>query len=376
MSLPTHRLFDRAAEASEFFATLAAEARVAVDLEADSLHSYREKICLVQISTPARTAIVDPLADPGMLDGLLPVLADPRVLKVFHGGDYDVRLLKRERGAEVRNLFDTMIAAQFTGRTRYGLAALLEEHFGVVLDKRFQKADWSRRPLTPELLAYAAADTAHLFGLADRLAADLARLGRTAWAEEEFRLLEKVEPAAARKPWCLDVKGSGRLAPRELARLQALLEMRDALASEWNRPPFKVLGNQLLTDWARQPPADRRGVLGTPGAGGPLLERIADRVLEALAAAEALPDAACPRAEVVRRQPLTPEQERRLARLKAARETLAGALGLEVGLLVNGATLERVAREEPPEGIAALPGVLKSWQLEAAGDALRRALQQ
>ena len=122
---------------------------VALDLEADSLHSYREQICLVQVSTPAGNAILDPLAAPEVLPGLAPLLADPAVRTILHGGDYDVRLLKREQGIEVRNLFDTMIAAQFTGRERFGLAALLEEHFGVRLDKRHQRADWSRRPLGP-----------------------------------------------------------------------------------------------------------------------------------------------------------------------------------------------------------------------------------
>lgn len=365
---------DWRADAGDFFDALSHEGVLAVDLEADSLHSYREKICLVQVSTASRTAVIDPLADPGILDGLLTVLADPGIRKVLHGGDYDVRLLKRERGAEVRNLFDTMIAAQLTGRPRFGLAALLEEHFGVVLDKRFQRADWSKRPLGRELLAYAAADTGHLLALADRLAGELVRLGRLAWAEEEFRLLERIEPAPQKKPWCLDVKGAGRLPPRGLARLQALLELRDGRARELNRPPFKVLSSEVLIGWAVTPPLTRRDVTATPGAGGPLLGQMAQGVLEALAAAEALPEEACPRAVTAVRNPLTPAQERRFARLKAAREAAARGLGLEPGLLVNGATLERLAREEPEQAAAALPPALKAWQREVLGDALRRAL--
>jgi ribonuclease D len=267
-----------------------------------------------------------------------------------------------------------MIAAQIAGRRRFGLAALLEDEFGVILDKRYQRADWSRRPLDPGMLTYAAADTAHLLALADRLAGELVRLGRLGWAEEEFLLLEQVEPSPPKKPWCLNVKGTGRLAPRQLARLQALLELRETLAGSWNRPPFKVLSNQVLIDWAVSPPANLRDLAATPGAGGSLLERIAGPVLEALARAEALPEGECPRAEMVRRVPLTIAEERRLARLKAAREEASRTLRIEPGLLVNGATLERLARMDPAQAEAELPAALKRWQREALGDPLRRAL--
>jgi len=369
MTVPPYRFLDRGPQVAAFFAEVSAEPVLALDLEADSLHHYPEKICLVQISTPTTTAILDPLAAPEVLDGLESVLADAAVRKIVHGGDYDVRLLKRERGVRVRNLFDTMIAAQFTGRERFGLAALLEEHFGVVLDKRHQRADWSRRPLGPALLAYAAGDTAHLHALCGLLAAQLAGLGRLGWAEEEFRLLEQIEPGAPKKPWCLDLKGTGRLAPRQLARLQALLELREELARAGDRPPFMVLGNQTLIDWAQAPPAGRCELLQTPGAGRSVLERVADRVLAALSLAEAVPEPECPRAEPQRRVVLDAGEASRLARLKAAREEAAKRLGLAVGLLVNGATLEKLARE----GLAGA-GLLKPWQAEALGEAFLQAL--
>jgi ribonuclease D len=370
---PPYLFLDRAAEVSELVAGLRAETRVAVDLEADSLHNYREKVCLVQVSAAARTAILDPLADPGILPALAPLLAETAVLKVLHGGDYDVRLLKRDDIC-VRNLFDTMIAAQIAGRERVGLAALLEEEFAVVLDKRYQRADWSRRPLDQGMLTYAAADTAYLLALADRLTDELVRLGRLGWAEEEFLLLEQAGPSAPKKPSCLNAKGAGRLAPRQLARLQALLDVREELARSWNRPPFKVLPHQILIDWAVRPPASRRDLVATPGAGGPLLDRIAGTVIEALARAEALSEGECPRAEPVRRVPLTPAEERRLARMKSAREETARTLRIEPGLVVNGATLERLARLDPAEALAELPAALKHWQREAIGDPLRRAL--
>jgi ribonuclease D len=370
MAHPPFRFFDHGPEIAGFFASLAGEPVLALDLEADSLHHYPEKICLVQISTPSATTILDPLAAPEVLDGLETVLAAAEVRTIVHGGDYDVRLLKRERAMPVRNLFDTMIAAQLTGRERFGLAALLEEQFGVVLDKRYQRADWSRRPLGPELLAYAAADTAHLHALCGRLAAELSTLGRMAWAEEEFRLLERTEPGAPKRPSCLDLKGAGRLAPRSLARLQAMLELRDELARAWDRPPFMVLGNQTLIDWAQAPPSSRRALVQTPGAGRGVLERVADRVLEALERAEAVPEQECPRPEPSRRTVLGASEARRLARLRDVREQAARRLGLAPGLLVNGATLERLARDG-----AAAAGLLKDWQAEALGAPFRQALE-
>ncbi len=369
MTVSPYRFLDRGPEIAAFFAAVGSEPVLALDLEADSLHHYPEKICLVQISTPSETAILDPLAAPEVLDGLESVLAAATVCKIVHGGDYDVRLLKRERGVAVHNFFDTMIAAQLTGCERFGLAALLEQHFGVLLDKRHQRADWSRRPLGPELLAYAAKDTAHLHALSRRLAAELAALGRLAWADEEFRLLERIEPGAPKKPWCLDLKGAGRLAPRQLARLQALLELRDELARAWDRPPFMVLGNQTLIDWAQAPPTSRRDLVQTPGAGRAVLERLADHALATLERAAAVPEQECPRPEPSRRTVLNPTEAGRLARLRTVREEAARRLGLAPGLLVNGATLEKLAREG-----AGSTGLLKHWQAEALGAPFRQAL--
>lgn len=370
MTVPPYCFLDRGAAVAAFFAAVRSEPVLALDLEADSLHHYPEKICLVQISTPSETAILDPLAAPEVLDGLESVLADAAVRKIVHGGDYDVRLLKRERGAVIRNLFDTMIAAQLTGCERFGLAALLEQNFGVVLDKRYQRADWSQRPLGPELLAYAAGDTAHLHALSGLLAAELSVLGRLAWAEEEFRLLVQIEPGAPKKPWCLDLKGAGRLAPRQLARLQALLETRDELARAWNRPPFMVLGNQTLIDWAQAPPVSRRDLVQTPGAGRAALERVADRALAALERAAVVPELECPRPEPSRRIVFNPTEASRLARIRTAREEAARRLGLAPGLLVNGATLEKLAREG-----AVSAGLLKNWQAAALGAPFQQALE-
>jgi ribonuclease D len=370
-----YRFLEEPAAAATHLAALRGAPVVAFDLEADSLHRYREKICLVQLSTPSANLILDPLACREALLALGPLFADPAVTKIVHGGDYDVRLLKKDLGLEVRNLFDTMIAAQFTGREQFGLAALLLELFGIALDKRYQRADWSLRPLGPELLAYAALDTAHLFALKARLEEELERLGRRSWVEEECRLLEAVEPGAPKKPWCLDVKGASRFTPRQLAVLQGLLELRDELARELDRPPFKVLSNQTLLDWAQNPPTSHRALLVSPGTNRTLLSRKGDALLEAMTRALVLPEGECPRRVATRGAPLTEAQARRFQALRKVREGAAARLKLSPGLLVNSATLEKLAREEPLEAAETLRGVLKGWQLSTIGEEVRATLR-
>jgi len=161
----------------ELAGRLSCEDSFALDIEADSLHNYEGKVCLIQISTREENYIIDVLKLPD-LEPLRPVLFDDRIEKVLHGADYDIRMLAKDYGMEIRNLFDTMIAGQILGLKGLGLAALLNDYFKVNIDKGLQKADWSKRPLSKEMLSYAALDTAHLLSLRDLLAAKLEIKGR------------------------------------------------------------------------------------------------------------------------------------------------------------------------------------------------------
>src|SRR3954464_7484793 len=188
-------LINTQAGLDHLFSRLRAEPLLAVDTEAASFHRHKDRVYLLQISSRNETAVVDPLA----VDSLAPlgdVLADPGVEVVFHDADYDLRLLRQEYGLNASNLFDTRVAAQLLNEPGVGLAALLEKYLGVHLDKRYQRADWSARPLSPEMLEYAAADTRHLLALRDILQSQLRERGRREWAEEEFALLS----AARRTP--------------------------------------------------------------------------------------------------------------------------------------------------------------------------------
>ena len=231
---------------ASFFSRAGSTARVAVDTEGASFHKFVDRIYLIQLSTADRHAIIDPLpiAPPAALGVML---EDPATEVVFHDADYDLRLLHQDYGWHTRNIFDTRVAAQLLGITSFGLAALLEAYFGVKLDKKHQRADWSMRPLTQGMLDYAAQDTVHLLGLRDRLAAELHTKQRWAWAEEEFLRLEGTrwnteEPGSA----FLRIKGARDLTRRELALLRELANWRDALALQLDKATFRVVGNEVL----------------------------------------------------------------------------------------------------------------------------------
>jgi ribonuclease D len=209
------QLIRSAPELSALADRLRREPLLAMDTEAASFHRYLDRVYLLQVSSRGETAVVDPLATGG-LEPIGALLADPAIEVVFHDADYDLRLLHREYGFTPRNLFDTRIAAQLLNEPGIGLAALLEKYLAVRLDKRFQRADWSARPLSPEMLSYAASDTHYLLQLRDILRDRLIERSRLAWAQEEFALLEEIRPADPEQgePGWLRLKGAKALRGR------------------------------------------------------------------------------------------------------------------------------------------------------------------
>src|SRR5262249_40106547 len=250
-SVHTPIYLDTATTVDAFFAGVAGTPILALDTEGASFHRFIDRIYLLQLSTREKTAIIDPIPI-GQPVGLGRLLEDPAVEIVFHDADYDLRLLHQDYAWHARNIFDTRVAAQLLGIRAFGLAALLERYFGIKLDKKFQRADWSMRPLTQGMLDYAAQDTIHLLELRERLKDDLTRSGRWEWAREEFSLLEGTrweedDPANS----FLRIKGARDLTRRELAILRELVPWRDRLASQLDRATFRVLGNEQLLDIAR-----------------------------------------------------------------------------------------------------------------------------
>jgi ribonuclease D len=355
---------------------LAGERVLAFDLEADSLHHYREKVCLIQIAAGREVFLVDPLAVSDV-SPLGPILESPAIRKVFHGADYDIRSLHRDFGIQVRNLFDTMIACQFLGEKEVGLAAVLRKRFGVELDKRYQKADWSRRPLEPGMIEYAAADTSLLVRLYRELERELKSLGRLSWVEEESELLSEVRAADREgEPFYCRFKGAGRMDPRTLAVLEELLVYRDGKARLSDRPPFKVLPNETLRVLAEKKPEKVQELNGIPGLTPRSVERHGREILKAIAAGCGLPEDLLPRICRPPRPVKDPVREERLQRLKLWREAKARELGIDAGVLANNALLELLAKEVPRElsGLDLIPS-MRRWQRKELGPGLLAALR-
>jgi ribonuclease D len=348
---------------------IAGEPLLAVDTEAASFHRFVDRIYLIQLSTRAETAIIDPLTV-GDMAPLGAVLADPQVETIFHDADYDLRILDRDYGVRARRIFDTRIAAQLLGEPAIGLAALLEKYLRVTLDKKFQRADWSRRPLTGEMLDYAAMDTRHLPALRDELRRQLEESGRLSWAEEEFERLEGLRwtPAPTNGDSYLRIKGARVLSRRGLALLRELAHWRDEVGSELDRATFRVMPNEALLALAGQPPETRDQLKAVPGVSVRLADARADAVLAALARGLAVPEKDLPRFPRSERRTPDAAFDQRVERLKAARNAAATRLKLDPGVLCPKGTLEAVARAKPKTE-ADLHAIedIRTWQVQVLG---------
>lgn len=238
-------MIDRSELLQEFVERLNAAPWLCLDTEADSLHAYPEKLCLIQITIPPHSdELIDPLADLN-LSPLWDAL-EPREL-IMHGSDYDLRLFRKWHHFVPSRVFDTMIAARLIGEPQFGLHALVKKYLGVELDKASQKADWGRRPLTDRMIDYAKNDTHHLKALSDMLREKLAELGRTTWQEESCaKLVAECGEAPVVDPDIWRVKGSHLLSRPALAVLRAIFEWRELQALAANRPPFFILSPETM----------------------------------------------------------------------------------------------------------------------------------
>ncbi|MBN2028075.1 MAG: HRDC domain-containing protein [Actinobacteria bacterium] len=348
---------------------------ISVDLESDSYHHYAEKIALLQISDGEDIFILDPF---GLeLSQVAPLLRDKSTEKVFHDIDYDGRMLLTFLGVKPEPVFDTMVAARILGKEKVGLADLLSEYFDIQLDKGFQKADWSRRPLGREMLEYAAMDVAYLGSLRDRLAADIAAAGRTGWAKEEFeRLLANLEPLPPKKATFTRVKGARDLSPRQLAVLQTLLEWREARAESMDVPTFKVIGTERLLHIAEKQPRGRRNLEALHILSERQAARFGNEINRAVEKGMKIPDSKLPSFPKPVHQKRDFTAEKILKEFKKARDRKAEELGLDPGFLLPNAVLKALAREKPADlKEMRNSGLLKAWQFEVMGDTLADCLQ-
>jgi ribonuclease D len=366
---------DTQQEADDFLADLSGIREIAVDTEGASFHRFIDRIYLLQITTRERSAIIDPLPI-GMPKGLGDILQDPEVEVVFHDADYDLRLLHQDYGWHVNNIFDTRIAAQLLGIKAFGLAALLEQFFGVKLDKKHQRADWSLRPLPPGMLDYASQDTKYLLDLRDELRSRLEKLGRLAWAEEEFARLEgtKWEEEDASQSF-LRIKGARDLTRRELALLRELVPWRDSVAKEVDRATFRVMGNEVLLDIARTAPKSVKELSTLKGMPRGILDRGASAILGAVQKGLEVAEEHLPRFPRAPRWDREEDFDARVARLKTVRDAAAVRLNLDPGVLCSRERLEAIVRKKPTSvsDLEDVPG-LRKWQIAEMGSEFISAL--
>jgi ribonuclease D len=371
-----YEYIDTAEGFQDLIGRLEGETLLGVDTEAAGYHRYLDRLSLIQVSTRDEHFLVDPFGVTD-LSALAPVLEDPEIEKIFHDADFDLRILDRDASMRVHGLFDTQIAAAFTGERQLGLGAIVERFLGVSLPKAYQRADWAERPLTEGMKEYAATDTAYLPPLRDALKARLEELGRLSWAEEEFlrreetRFVESAEGDAY-----LRIKGARDLTPRGLAVLRELHAWRETVAEERDQATFRVLGNQTLIALSLRPPEHARQLPQFEGLSQGLADRRGRDIFAAIQRGLAIPEAELPRFPPARRWDRDPEVEVRADRLRDARTKAAEKLDLDPGFLISRAVLDEIARRNPSsaEELQQVPDV-RRWQVEAVGEALLKALR-
>ena len=359
---------DNPAEVDRFLDQISDVRELALDTEGASFHRFLDRIYLLQISTRERSAIIDPLpiGSPAKLGQLLQG-ADVEV--VFHDADYDLRLLHQDYGWHVTNIFDTRVAAQLLGIKSFGLAALLEQFFDVKLDKKHQRADWSMRPLTPDMLEYAAQDTRYLLHLRDHMKSELERRGRWHWAREEFARLEGTRwEAEEQMEGFLRLKGARDLTRRELAVLREVANWRDTVAAELDRATFRVMGNEVLLELARRAPRSVSELSAIKGMPKGMVERGGADIVGAIRRGMEAPEADLPKFPRGQRWNKDRDFDDRVLRLKTVRDEAATRLELDPGVLCSRERLENVARSgaKSIQDLESVPE-LRRWQIEEMG---------
>jgi ribonuclease D len=376
-SLPPPILVEDAEGLARLVDEVAGERELAFDTEGDSFFHYEERVCLIQISAAGRDWIVDPLQDFDLAP-LGALLADPDITKVFHDGEYDVRILKRNYGFAFAGLFDTRVAAAALGYDAPGLASVVGRWFGIELDKSLQRSNWSRRPLTPSQIDYARLDTHFLIELKRLMLAELESRGRTMVVEGECRRLEALEPGEREfhPDDFLRLKGARGLNLQHMRNLRELFVLRDRLASERDVPPFKVLGNEALLELAQAHPRNMRQ-LERIQLSPKLIKRFGGQILTALGRAERL--GPLPRVPSLPPRDGTPMldewQVELLERLKEWRKREAQRQQMDASLILNRHVLTRLALDKPRDEaeLRAVEGLLP-WQVAMFGRAILEVL--
>jgi len=371
------QIIDAAADLEEIARSLEKENAVAVDLEADSMYHYKEKVCLIQIATEKTSVVIDPLALKNLAP-LNPIFSNPDIKKIFHGADYDVRSLYRDFKIRINNLFDTELACRYLGIKETGLQAVLKMFFNVNVDKKYQKKDWSKRPLPKEMMAYASKDVIYLLPLARMLIHRLKKIDRMTWVLEECEDLSKVRPVSSNEsPLFMKFKGAGRLKSRSLAMLEALLQFRKRVAEKKDKPFFKIIGNESILKIATARPVTLRRLKNIKALSNRQISMYGSDLIKVVAKALEIPESELPVFPSPKSPVLPNGAPAKIKALKFWRASKANALGIDPGILCNNALITAIAVKNPGDS-KSLETVeeMKNWQKQAFGGEIIRVLKK
>ncbi len=349
---------------------------MAVDLEADSMYHFQDQVCLIQLAINGKIYIIDPIKL-GSIELLEPYFLDPRIRKIFHGADYDIRSLFRDFDIVIHNLFDTELACRFLGIQQSGLDAVIQTFFQVKLEKKYQKKDWSKRPLPPDMINYAAKDVEYLLQLSEILEQKLIQKNRLSWVEEECRLLSKVRPNTNHDaPLFLNFRGAGKLKPRELAILEEVLIWRRETARKKDRPLFKIIGNHNILKLVHKLPRSKDELVESKTLSTKQLHMFGHQLIEAVERGLNAPEDDLPVYPRGRAPRISETASRKVSRLKNWKEAKAEKLSIDPALILNKTQIMEIVKTKPVDlqDLSDINGI-KAWQVREFGEEIVRCLQ-
>jgi ribonuclease D len=349
---------------------------IGVDLEADSLHCFKERICLIQIATANQAFLIDPF-ELKKISPFLKILENSDIIKVFHGADFDIRSLDRDYHVRINNLFDTEIACRFLGIKERGLKALLKRNFNIDSDKKYQKANWSKRPFKQEMIQYSVMDVAYLTQLYENIRKKLEDKKRVLWVKEECEIQERVRyENHDNMPLFLKFKGAGKMGGRTLAVLENLLQLRMRIARKKDQPLFKIMSNSSLKTISENRPETIDQIIKTGALSMRQIDMYADKCVQAVISALKLEEEKLPIYPRTKRSKRDPKTEKRVANLKKMREKLSISLGLEPGFLLNNALITLIALKKPYTSQELLKiDNIRQWQVDNIGNEILLAIE-
>jgi len=364
-----YKIIDTISDLKDSVASLEKEKVIAVDLEADSMFHFKEKVCLIQVAAKNENLVIDPLKI-NDLSPIKPLFYNPGIKKIFHGADYDVRSLYRDFNIEINHIFDTQLACMFLGLNKTGLDVVLKSRFNVSLDKKYQKKDWSQRPLPEEMIEYAVMDITYLERLAEALEKELKIKKRLFWVHEECEYLSKVRHGPDQHmPLYVKVKGYRKLDLPSLAVFEALLKFRSQLAQKKDRPLFKILSTHCLKKISIQKPSSIYALNNMQVLSSKQINMYGNSIITVINTSLKGPEKFLP-AYTCNNVPLLPAPDpKKIKVLKKWRDATAKRIQMEPGLLCSNALLAAIAIKNP-NSLSALSQIkdIKKWRVNVFGE--------